>query len=336
VQRLEAVSGERWKDVVARGEDYLDMARELDRPDKVPQPIARPEPRPPKAARPMSLSVTEIETWLRDPYSIYARHILDLRPLEPIDEPPGARDRGTMIHEAIGAFANTYKDNLPDDPVGELIALGETFFAPLKDHPEARAFWWPRFLRIAQWFAGFEAERRANIAKLDVEISGRWEIPTGDRNFTLRTRADRIEQLDDGRFALLDYKTGKASSGPEVQSGLAPQLTLEGAILRKGGFEGIPPGGSIAEFAYVALRGAEPAGELKPVPLKNSTPDAEADKAMRRLTELVLKFEDDAQPYLSRIATKFLRRGGGDYDHLSRIKEWSLAGGPDDDNGDGE
>ena len=93
MQRLEAVSSERWKDVVARGENYLAMARDLDRPGKDLQPIARPEPRPPRDARPMSLSVTEIETWLRDPYSIYARHILDLRPLEPIDEPPGVGER---------------------------------------------------------------------------------------------------------------------------------------------------------------------------------------------------------------------------------------------------
>ena len=220
----------------------------------------------------MSLSVTEIETWLRDPYSIYARHILDLRPLEPIDEPPGARDRGVMIHEAIGAFAEAYKDNLPDDPVGKLIAFGETFFAPLKDHPEARAFWWPRFLRIAQWFAGFEAERRANIAKLDVEISGRLQIPASDRTFTLRTRADRIEHLTDGRFALLDYKTGSTPTPPQVKSGLSPQLTLEGAILRQGGFADIPAGGSVAEYLYVTLRGGDPAGIPKPIAWKETTP----------------------------------------------------------------
>ena len=111
------------------------MARALDRPERDPRPVTRPEPRPPRSARPSSLSVTEIETWLRDPYSIYARHILKLHPLEPIDEPPGARDRGTMIHGAIGDFAESYRDALPDDAVGKLIAFGETFFAPLKDHP---------------------------------------------------------------------------------------------------------------------------------------------------------------------------------------------------------
>ena len=44
-----------------------------------------PRPTPPRAARPTFLSVTEIESWLRDPYTIYARRILRLRALDPVD-----------------------------------------------------------------------------------------------------------------------------------------------------------------------------------------------------------------------------------------------------------
>jgi ATP-dependent helicase/nuclease subunit B len=172
VQRLAAVAGDRWNDVIARGDIYLTMARALERPDHPAKPIERPAPRPPRAARPSSLSVTEIETWLRDPYSIYAKHILRLRPLEAVDEPPGARDRGTMIHRAVGEFSEVHKDALPPDVTAALIAYGEKYFEPLKDHPEARAFWWPRFLRVARWFADFEAGRRTNLLKLDAEISG--------------------------------------------------------------------------------------------------------------------------------------------------------------------
>ena len=66
--------------------------------------MPKPEPKPPRAARPLRLSVTEIENWLRDPYTIYAKHILRLRELDPIDLPPGAADRGTIIHGAVGDF----------------------------------------------------------------------------------------------------------------------------------------------------------------------------------------------------------------------------------------
>ena len=53
-----------------RGERYLLWAARLDRPTH--QAPASPQPKPPRAARPVALSVTAIETWLRDPYTIYA------------------------------------------------------------------------------------------------------------------------------------------------------------------------------------------------------------------------------------------------------------------------
>jgi ATP-dependent helicase/nuclease subunit B len=68
----------------------------------------KPAPRPPRAARPTALSVTEIESWLRDPYTIYAKHILKLRELDAIDLPPGAADRGIVIHGALSEFTKTF------------------------------------------------------------------------------------------------------------------------------------------------------------------------------------------------------------------------------------
>jgi ATP-dependent helicase/nuclease subunit B len=286
--------------------------------------------------RPRALSVTEIETWLRDPYAIYARHILRVRPLDPIDTPPGARDRGNIIHGAIARFTARYRDALPDDAYRELIAIGEEEFATLDDFPEARAFWWPRYRRIARWFASFEARRRADIRAVNAEISATLDIPLGERTFTLRTRADRIERLRDGCYAILDYKTGQIPTARQVTSGLTPQLTLEGAMLRAGQFNGIPAEGSIREMLYVALRGGDPAGEAKPIAFDGSTPDAAADQALGELTKLVTRFEDESIGYLSKERPMFMRRGGGDYDHLARVKEWSLTSGAAEDGGDAE
>jgi ATP-dependent helicase/nuclease subunit B len=334
MQRLAAVAGkERWQAALSRGTRYIEYARTLDIPLHPPQPATRPAPKPPREARPKSLSVTEIEVWLRDPYSIYAKHILDLRPLDAIDTPPGARDRGTVIHGAVGDFTARFKDKLPDDIVGELLRLGEARFAPLEDFPDAKAFWWPRFQRIAHWFAGFEHGRRTDLTRLDAEIQGRIDISTRDGVFTLHTRADRIEHRADGGYAIVDYKTGRVPGKNEVRVGLSPQLTLEGAILRSGGFGGIAKGGSVAELLYVALRGLEPAGEEKPITWKDTTPDTESDQALRRLSGVVARFDDPATPYLSRERPMFQRRGFGDYDHLARVKEWSLSGGADDGDG---
>jgi ATP-dependent helicase/nuclease subunit B len=336
LQRLAAVAGEaRWQAALERGARYVALSRKLDETATV-NPVRRPEPKPPRQARPGSLSVTEIELWLRDPYSIYARHILRLRPLDQIDTPPGARDRGNVIHGAIGDFTAAFKDKLPDDVAGELIRLGEQHFAVLEDFPDAKAFWWPRYLRIARWFAEFEARRRAALKELDAEIPGSLEIPLRDRVFTLRARADRIEHRNDGRYAILDYKTGQMPTAPQVKSGLAPQLSLEAAILRAGRFGAIPAGASIAELVYVALRGVDPPGLEKPIEWKDTTPDAVADLAARRLAAVVAKFDDPNTPYRSRERPMFLRRHPGDYDHLARVKEWSLSGDADEAEGDGE
>ncbi|MEI9804515.1 MAG: PD-(D/E)XK nuclease family protein, partial [Pseudolabrys sp.] len=248
VQRLAAVAGkERWDAALKEGARYAALARKLDETD-TPKPAERPAPKPAFAARPRQLSVTEIEDLLRDPYTIYAKHVLKLTPLNGIDTPPGAADRGTVIHDSIAEFGKTFPQKLPDDPVGAIIDIGERHFKPLSDYPEARAFWWPRFQRIAQWFVRFDAGRRANLKKFDVEIGGRIPIPFGNETFTLTVRADRIECLADGRYAILDYKTGAPPTEPQVRTGLSPQLTLEAAILRKGGFEDIPAGASVAEL----------------------------------------------------------------------------------------
>jgi ATP-dependent helicase/nuclease subunit B len=285
-----------------------------------------PEPKPPRSARPTALSVTEIEHWLRDPYTIYAKHILRLARLDPVDLPPGAADRGSAIHAAIGAFAQAYAAALPEDPYAELIRIGREEFAPLDDYPEARAFWWPRYERIAHWFAGFERERRAGAAEIRAEIRGRIEIPLGERSFRLTARADRIERLADGRFAVLDFKTGAPPTDKQVRAGIAPQLTLEAAILRHGGFEFVAPGASLAELVYVRLSGGEPPGEPCPIDFKDLTVDAAADHALARLTELARRFEDENTPYRSLVLSMWKNRYGT-YDDLARVKEWSVGQG---------
>jgi ATP-dependent helicase/nuclease subunit B len=334
IQRLAAVSGDRWPQTIKRGETYLAWARELDHPAGPPAPEPRPQPRPPLAARPKGLSVTEIEHWLRDPYTIYAKHILRLRPLDPVDAEPGAAERGTFIHAAIGDFAQAYSKSLPADPLGELLALGRKHFSEIEDYPEARAFWWPRFERIAGWFANWEIERRGGIATIDAEITGEYEIKLEKGSFRLRGIADRIELGNDGRYTIFDYKTGSARTEPQVRTGLAPQLTLEAAILRQGGFSGIAAGSSVARIAYVLVKGGEPPGDEKCIDFKDGTVDSQADHALQKLSELAKRFEDENTPYRSLVhpmwATQY-----GDYDHLARVLEWTSAGEEDDD-GSGE
>jgi ATP-dependent helicase/nuclease subunit B len=332
LQRLAAVAGEaRWAAAVARGEDYLAMARHLDQSAHPPQPVKAPQPRPPRAARPTALSVTEIEHWLRDPYTIYAKHILRLARLDPVDMPPSAADRGSAIHAAVGRFGQTFADALPADAHAELLKIGRAEFLALEDYPEARALWWPRFERIARWLVGWEQERRAGLDLMRAEIRGEITFPVGERTFRLFGRADRIERRQDGRYAILDFKTGAPPTSTQVRIGVAPQLTLEAAILRGGGFKGFDAGVAIEELVYVKLRGGEPAGEAAPVDLKELSADAAADHALAKLIELATRFEDETTPYRSLVLPMWTNRYGT-YDDLARVKEWSATG----DAGEGE
>ncbi|MGP0094290.1 MAG: double-strand break repair protein AddB [Xanthobacteraceae bacterium] len=330
VQRLAAVAGRtRWQEALDRGAHTIALARALDTPEGSER-IKAPAPCPPRAARPSRLSVTEIEHWLRDPYTIYAKHVLRLQPLGAVDTPPGAADRGTVIHEAIGKFTERFAQELPQNPLEELLALGRHEFAAIEDYPEARAFWWPRFVRIARWFADWEAERRPKVAALHAEIRGEISIPLNERAFRLSARADRIERLADGRYAVLDYKTGAARSDKQVRIGLAPQLTLEAAILKNGGFREVPAGVSVAELVYVGLKGGEPAGDPHTVDFEDGTADSYAERALARLAGIAARFEDESTPYRSLVHPMW-KTQYGDYDHLARVKEWSLSGGVDDE-----
>jgi ATP-dependent helicase/nuclease subunit B len=247
--------------------------------------------------------------------------------------PLSAADRGSAIHDALGEFTETFASTLPDDPVRALRGIGEKYFAPLMERPEARALWWPRFQRIAVWFADWEIARRGNIDAIKAEIRGEIGIPLdNERIFILSARADRIERRHDGRFAILDYKTGQPPTGKQVRMGLSPQLTLEAAILREGGFKDIPADSSVGELVYVRLSGNNPPGEQRTLELKikqNDTPqppDEAADYARLELEKLIRKFEDEDQAYNSLSLSMWSNRYGS-YDDLARIKEWSAAGG---------
>ena len=163
---------------------------------------------------------------------------------------------------------------------------------------------------------------------MHAEISGKHDISIGEGSFRLTVRADRIEQLADGRYAILDYKTGQVPSEKQVRIGVSPQLTLEAAILRHGGFADIPADASIAELVYVSLKGGDPAGDGVPIDFKNGDADFQAERALEKLTSVAQRFENEQQPYQPLVLSMWKSRYGT-YDHLARVKEWSVAG-PED------
>jgi len=301
--------------------------RALDQPEHRPRPAAPPRPCPPVVLRPRKLSVTEIETWLRDPYAIYARHVLGLKVLDPIDQATDAADYGSLVHAGMRHFLNDHDTRWPPGAAGYLRramarALAE---AGLR---EALAAWWaPRLDRIADWVAETETARRAvhRITAIKPEVKGSHELARDGGQFTLIGRADRIERRADGALAILDYKTGTPPTQKEVDAGLAPQLLLEAAMAEAAAF-GADLAGQAGELIYWHLTGGYEPGEVRSLFKGDATAIAAAVAAARdSLGALIDAYDQPDRCYLSQPHPARAPRFS-DYAQLARVAEWAAAG----------
>ena len=281
-------------------------ARALDQPDGPPAPVQAPTPRPPVPLRPRKLSVTQVATWMADPYAIYARHVLRIRPLDPLEQGADQSDYGKVVHAAIADTITT--------GIGLRDAM-ERAMANAAIRPALAAWWRPLLYRIADWVADAEC-RRAIPAHIAAEIPGTWEVP-GVR-FTLTGRADRIERRADGTLAILDYKTGSVPKKGDLTRLIAPQMALEGAMAGAGAF-GPDLHGVATELTYWKLSGGFKPGEESQVP----DPETAAADVAQRLAKLVVKYDDPGRAYLSMLHGE--RMPYPQFSHLARRGEWSAA-----------
>jgi ATP-dependent helicase/nuclease subunit B len=301
-----------------------DAARErrwasaLDLPIGGATPGPRPAPQPGAARRPQRLSVTQIELWRRNPYAIYARHILGLQALDDLDQDPGAADLGSAVHKALHKFVERFPRELPDNALPELIAAGEDAFQDWLDRPNVWAFWQPRFHRIAGWWLEQEAERRPRVGDIYTERGGRLEMAEVTPPFALTARADRIDRFRDGSLGILDYKTGAPPSEQEIALGFAPQLTLEAAMAGRGAFADVAAG-PVSALSHWRLSGSSAGGEDKPV--KGDLAEL-AREAYDGLLALLRHYSRDEAAYPASPDPMFAARYD-DYAHLAREAEWS-------------
>lgn len=314
--RLEALlraTGRR--DAVAAAPAWAAWTQALDRPETT-APADRPAPCPPRAARPRELFVTDIERLIRDPYAFYARRILGLRPLDPIDADPGGAERGQVLHAALQRFIEAWPEALPEDGLERLIAAAEAELERFAHLPQVRLIWLERFRAAARWVWAQERQRRLDGRRVAAELTGVLRLPQLPGGpATLRCRADRVE-LKDGRIiAIIDYKTGTAPDAKQLVDGSRPQLVLEGLIAQDGEFER-SAGGALRELLIWRLGGAQGGGSIAP----REELTAAVDHARARLVALLAHYDrpDSVYPAMPRpeIAT------ASDYDHLSRLAEW--------------
>jgi RecB family exonuclease len=295
----------------ARGRRYLALAQALERSERVPA-APRPSPVLPPGAAPRRLSVTQVETLVRDPYAIYAAHVLRLRRLVPPGQEADALARGTALHAVLDAFIAATEDGLPEDALGLFRAIAEQVLSATP-RAAARAIWLARLMRIAPWFLAGEAARRDRARPFAREVRGALEVPALD--FTLSARADRIDRTAAGAYAVYDYKSGSIPTEREAGA-FHLQLPLEAAMLRRGAFPDVPPGPT--EHLEMVGLGGRRVLALDP---------ATAEATLERLGRLLSAYLDEGTGFTARLRPQRIAFGS-DYDHLSRYGEWGDGDAP--------
>ena len=303
-----------WEAMRKRGEHWLTQVAALEAIEPV-APALRPSPCPPVASRPRDLSVTEIKTLIRDPYAIYAKHILRLRPLDPLMQSPDALTRGIAVHEIMENFVR----DAVDDPTlltrDRLMHIAQQVLEEQVPWHAARRLWLARIERIADWFVARERLRLDRATPVAFERDARGKHLFGDIGVTIRGTADRIDRNDVGEALIYDYKTGKPPT-KDQQKFFDKQLLIEAAMVEEGAFEKIGPA-SVKEALFIGL-GTNPA-EV-PAPLQDESPTA----TMEGLHRLLLAYLQPEQGFTSR---RMMEREafGGNYDQLARFGEWDAT-----------
>ncbi|QYX56977.1 double-strand break repair protein AddB [Roseovarius sp. SCSIO 43702] len=300
----------------ARGQHWLARADTLETVEATP-PARRPAPVPPVHLRPATLPVTGIERLIRDPYAVYARYVLRLSPLAPVQRLADPLMRGTAIHDILEAFIRATADDDSGLTPTRFFEIADPILAERVPWGQVRLQWRAGLERVIDDFLADEVNRRILARPAALEVPGRAELTSPP--FTLTAKADRIDIAADGGLVVYDYKTGKPPTKPQ-QKKFSKQLLLEAAMLERGAFAEIPAD-SVTRAAYIGL--GSDAGEVE-APLDDVPPD----KTWAELAELIASYLDPGQGYASRRAMGKIS-DTGDYDQLARFGEWDVTAAPD-------
>jgi len=330
VQRLDAFAGEDAANAMRhRGEAWLHAARAIDAVENI-QPAGRPAPNPPAALRPRKLSVTEVETLMRSPYDLYARHVLKLRQFDPLGDVPDARERGTIIHDAFARFVMDGNDPAAPDAYEKLMAIAADAFSGLEAIGERRDIWLRRFSTAADQFLAFERDRNSRVRKRHAELRGEMPLQLAEP-FIISGQADRIDEMTDGTVEILDFKTGSPPTPAAMKAFEAPQLLLEALMVQAGAMTGVAPAPAGA-LTYVKIGLGPDAFQPFGFAPGDGMPLMEAaDEIGRRLQSHIDYFLFRDTPMPARLLPLAGQRFAGAYDHLARVAEWTSVDGGEDE-----
>jgi len=307
---------------------WLARVRGLDQSAKS-TPVACPAPVPPLALRPQTISISDIGLLLENPYEFYAARILKLSPLDPLEAPLGANERGSRIHALFEKIMTAWRDSratLWDQPWHDrLVEAAADIFDDLADDPVVRGFWQPALAKILADYSQWQQEQAALWGVSALEIPGFLSYEQDGQKLRIKGRADRVDycRAAPEQMMIIDYKTGTVPSVKDILESRKPQLGLLALMLARDGFRpAIAPNAVPANLCYLgigtAFKSVMPKDGCKPQLIDDV--DAGLDGIVRHLFDPAAGF----------VATA---HGFGAFHHLARLDEWAVAGDDSDDDG---
>jgi ATP-dependent helicase/nuclease subunit B len=298
-----------------RGGRLVSMALALDQSAPRVAGASRPAPRPPVAARPTSLSVTEVETLVRNPYAIYAKHVLGLRKLDPLRPEPDAPLQGSILHTVLQRFVEETIEDPTRLDVSRLVEIAERELARAVPWPGIRRVWLARSEGFAPWFVAEELGRRGMARPVTIEEKGLMVID--DPPFRLIGKPDRIDLLSDGTAEIIDYKSGRLPQKQTLER-FDKQLLLLALMAESGAFQAAK-GAVVSRVTHYGL------GETK---LRATAIEpGQLVQVGRELSVLLGEYLRSGKGYAARRLPRSERLE--DYDQLARLGEWSMADWPE-------
>jgi hypothetical protein len=202
------------------------------------------------------MSVTQLETYGKCPFQFFAQRLLELHPVQDLDDELTAREKGSLVHEALFEFYRGWSE-MKKPPIagcsGEVFAEASSLLTrvleeKLMDLDIPDAFW----QLDAELLIGGPGRRQSFVheflraeQKREVDAVPTWfEVSFGGKtgknadpylsqdepvevgSLRLRGKVDRVE-LGDDFFTVVDYKTGEVRARlDDIRRGMSLQLPL--------------------------------------------------------------------------------------------------------------
>lgn len=308
LQQIFAVLEKNGARPVENASPYYHWAHQWDKPAQL-SPHPAPSYSPPLSIRPRRLPVTAIGTWQQDPYSLYARQILKLYPLESLDRHPDSRDWGTATHKILERFYNEYIFETAD-PQNAFDAIRQQVLMAYPLTPSLAKAWQGKLDAISDWVLANIHESSSRILT-EKKMTMQFTLTDGS-TFELNGKADRIDREVD-QIIVTDYKTGSLPMDKSIVNGQSPQMPLLGLLAKQASGLSAPD----IQLRYIKLKGKT--GD--PVTVKNLKNPEEIMQLNREyLSQLLEEYYIQETPYT---ASMIANASHDTYHNLKRVAEWA-------------